>query len=193
MSFWRAERQIRPPGRQPNNPLDVPHLSEFSAGPENSHGASDVHGPSPHGSQPTATDARNVADPRRCERHQRNTQRKGGREPEPLVAASSGNLRLDPAACAVRLVGRGTIALILTCVYPARRELRRRISGWGSGLCPAPVSAFPGAGQRPEPQPSIVVVLNTLRRANTLSTGNRGEKRRTEARRHSRIRRRAPP
>ena len=46
---------------------------------------------------------------------------------------------------------------------PLSGYMRRR-SGWGSGLSPTPVSAFPGAGDRPEPQPRTAAVLKTTGR-----------------------------
>ena len=78
--------------------------------------------------------------------------------------------------------------------FPPDETLRRRVSGWGSGLSPAPVSAFPGAGERPEPQPVTAAVLNTTRRAKTRSaTKTKWNAPNGGAPARSRIRRRAPP
>ena len=120
--FRRAERQTRPPERDPNRPLDMRHLSEFSAGPENSHGASSVQ-----------------------------TARQGGREAEPLVTTSSGNSRLVPAACAVRLGGRASALRFWSLWFPPGERSGAASQGVVPGHSPAPVSAFRARENDPEP------------------------------------------
>ena len=153
-------RQIRPREREPNQPLEPRHLSEFSAGPENSHGASGVKDrTSTDRCRPTPKPA-NEADLRRCERHQRHTQcerrqcdaqRNGGRVPEPLVPASSGfdaSIRLH-APC----VSSGAIcSLYLSAVLPARSRRSGavpKVGVWSS--FPRPCLPFRARKRAPNP------------------------------------------
>jgi len=182
-SFWRAERQIRPPEREPNRPLYMRHLSEFSAEPENSHGASGVQDRTPKyrcrpGPYPASSPIPAVANDISATP---NTNGCNATSNEKVVATLTFGSRIKrfrrlyPAACAVRLVGRGLCTSILMAVFPARRALRRRTAGWGSGLAPAPVSAFPGAGARPEPQPCDLSRMNASRQRESATRQKRSD------------------
>jgi len=112
----------------------MPHLSEFSAGPENSHGARSVHGPHAQGSPSTAAGNRTVADPRRCERRQRDNQRCVWSRARTLGSRIERQLR-PLSGCMCRATRRGWR---LHCDFggrgsrPTSAHARRRRRGFGS-------------------------------------------------------------
>ena len=81
--MWAVDPVLFPAGGKADTPAGKSnridrsirrHLSEFSAGPENSHGASGVQARTPKYRYRPMPKPAIVADPRRCERHQRDTQ-----------------------------------------------------------------------------------------------------------------------